>query len=154
MGLRVVVTGSSGFLGGQLAASLLAAPHMVVCGRAAPIEQLRLVDRAGPPSALAADARTAAVVVDLSSSTADLSFMDGADVVFHLAAAVSADCEGDFDLGCTAIYRPRSGCCNGDGRRRGCPFWVWHERDLEKALMGLTAPGFGAHDCERKHLAR
>jgi D-erythronate 2-dehydrogenase len=78
---------------------LLSAPDMVVCGQPAPIEQLCLVDRVALLAGLAGDTRTVAAVVDLSSPTPDLSFMEGADVVFHLAAAVSVDCERDFDLG-------------------------------------------------------
>ena len=99
MGLRVVVTGAGGFLGSRLAASLLSEPQMTICGQTALIEELRLVDRVDPPAALIPDPRTVTVVVDLSADTADLSFVDGADVIFHLAAAVSADCEADFDLG-------------------------------------------------------
>ena len=103
--MNVVITGGAGFLGARLARTLLALPALSLAG-AAPtlITRITLVDRANPPADLQADPRVAAVVGDLnellqpgpSGSTA---VPAGTDAVFHLAAAVSGECEADFDLG-------------------------------------------------------
>ncbi len=97
---NVLVTGGAGFLGSRLARYLLAAGRIDVAGRGTgPVSRLTLIDRAPVPADLAAEERVSAVRGDLAELLANRDVLTGTDVVFHLAAAVSAECEADFDLG-------------------------------------------------------
>jgi D-erythronate 2-dehydrogenase len=95
----VVITGGSGFLGSRLARALLAEGSLDVAGSGArPLSRVTLFDQAPAPADLAADARVATVAGNLSGPGLQ-DVLAGADVVFHLGAAVSGECEADFDLG-------------------------------------------------------
>ena len=102
---QVVITGGAGFLGVRLARTLLARGTLSLAG-AAPvaISRITLVDRAAPPADLLNDARVTALIGDLNAlleSKEALSPVFNAQtaIFFHLAAAVSGECEADFDLG-------------------------------------------------------
>jgi nucleoside-diphosphate-sugar epimerase len=93
--MKILITGGAGFLGTQLARALLHLGRF----RGEPIERLTLADRVAPAHPdLIDDARVAADVGDLLASAPRL-LADTPDAVFHLASAVSAECEADFDLG-------------------------------------------------------
>ena len=94
--MRIVITGGQGFLGSALAAELLARGRF----RGEPITRIVLADKLAP--ARVADAgRVETVVGELTAALPQI-FSTPVDVVFHLAAAVSAECERDFDLGMSA----------------------------------------------------
>src|SRR5215472_10083990 len=91
-------------MGSRLARTLLAAGSLDVAGAGArPLARLTLVDQAPVPADLAADDRVAGVRGELGElldpERAGPATLAGADVIFHLAAAVSWECEADFDLG-------------------------------------------------------
>jgi nucleoside-diphosphate-sugar epimerase len=101
---NVVITGGAGFLGARLARDLLAAGSLDVAGAGGrPLSRVTLLDRAPAPPDLAADPRVTVAEGDLAGllapGQAGREALAGADVVFHLAAAVSGECEADFDLG-------------------------------------------------------
>ena len=106
---KVVITGGAGFLGSRLARQLLADGTVSIGGGPArAIAQLTLVDQAPVQADLAADERVRVVSGELGTvfgtgpGGTGSGVLDGAELIFHLAAAVSAECEADFDLGMRA----------------------------------------------------
>jgi D-erythronate 2-dehydrogenase len=107
---NVVVTGGAGFLGARLARQLLSAGSLEVAGgEPRPLSRVTLIDREPAPRDLAADKRVAVLRADLvkllDTAPATRDVLARADVIFHLAAAVSAECEANFDLGMRANLR-------------------------------------------------
>lgn len=91
--MRVSILGGGGFLGQKLAARLAA--EGAVGGRA--ITGLTLFDVA-PPRAPAAGFPVHSLAGDIAALP-EAAIPDGTDLVFHLAAVVSAAAEADYDLG-------------------------------------------------------
>jgi len=120
--LSVVITGGAGFLGARLAGEILAHGELSVAGAPRlPVTRLTLLDQAVPPILLSQDARVAVWQGDLVSGLEvdAVGSLAEADLVFHLAAAVSADCERDFDLGMRANVTGSQlvlGTCRRSGR--------------------------------------
>ena len=93
--MKLLVTGGAGFLGSRLAREILA--RGTLAGRA--VERLVLADLAAPADErLRADPRVECRSGPLLSMTEALK-AEPFDGVFHLASAVSGECEADFDLG-------------------------------------------------------
>ena len=92
--VKVLITGGAGFLGTRLARTLLHRGQL----SNRPLGELVLADMAPPSPSVTSDPRVRAhtgVLIDQVKTLAEERF----DTVFHLAAAVSGECEADLDLG-------------------------------------------------------
>ena len=92
--MQLLITGGGGFVGARLARTLLARGQL----GGQTIERLVLADMAPPPADLLADGRVEARTGALLAQCEALG-REGFDGVFHLASAVSGECEADFELG-------------------------------------------------------
>lgn len=92
--MKLLITGGAGFIGARLARTLL--ERATLAGHK--LEQLVLADQVAPPADLLADARVQARTGALLAQCDSLG-SERFDGVFHLASAVSGECELDFDLG-------------------------------------------------------
>ena len=92
--MRLLITGGAGFIGARLARTLLARGQLN--GQA--ITQIILADQFPAPADLAADPRVLVKTGRLLDHCKDLAH-EAVDGVFHLASAVSGECEADFELG-------------------------------------------------------
>jgi D-erythronate 2-dehydrogenase len=92
--MKVLITGGAGFLGTRLGRTLLSRGHL----SGHPLTQLVLADLVPPAADVAGDPRVSAwtgALLDQCKTLGGEAF----DTVFHLASAVSAECEADLDLG-------------------------------------------------------
>jgi len=92
--MNLLITGGAGFVGARLARTLL--QRGTLDGRR--ITRIVLADQAAAPADLLADGRIEGRVGPLLQHAAALRD-EAFDGVFHLASAVSGECEADFDLG-------------------------------------------------------
>ena len=97
--MQIVITGGAGFIGRKLAAAIMAQDGLAIDGEHRPLQKLVLVDVV-PATGLPDDPRLEVTTADLGApGVLDAVVDDRTDVVFHLAAVVSAGAEADFDLG-------------------------------------------------------
>ncbi len=92
--MKLLVTGGAGFVGARLARTLLARGRLADQA----IERLVIADQVAPPPELASDPRVEARVGPLLAQCEAIR-AESFTGVFHLASAVSGECELDFDLG-------------------------------------------------------
>lgn len=91
--MRILVTGGAGFLGARLAREILQRGQLA--GQS--VKQLVIADLFPAPADLQADPRVQCHAGPMLEQGELLA--SGFDGVFHLASAVSGECELDFDLG-------------------------------------------------------
>lgn len=96
--MRVLITGGAGFIGRKLAAALLREGAIPLDGEPRRVERITLFD-AAPGEGLPGDPRIEAVTGDVTDAATLRWLAQDADIVWHLAAVVSAAAEADFDLG-------------------------------------------------------
>lgn len=139
--MNILITGGAGFLGARLARELLTLGSLAL-GGAAPrvIQSLTLADQFAPPADLSGDPRVRTAVGDLNTllqpGASNLVAKD-TDLVYHLAAAVSGECEANFDLGMRSNFQATSALFDACRRAGNKPVLVFAS---SLAVFGLR-PG-------------
>lgn len=96
--MRILITGGTGFLGRKLAAALLRDGRVEVDDHAHEVTAITLFD-AFPGEGVPDDPRVRVVTGDIADPGDLAPLAADADLVWHLAAIVSANAEADFDRG-------------------------------------------------------
>ena len=91
---KILITGGAGFVGSRLAMRLLAEGELY----GQKIDKLVISDQFDPPASLSSNPKVECRTSPLLSQC-EVLHEDRFDGVFHLASAVSGECEDDFDLG-------------------------------------------------------
>jgi nucleoside-diphosphate-sugar epimerase len=135
--MKIAITGAGGFLGRRLAQVLLADPKT---------ERLVLSDLATIPP-FTDDRRLFLRPGDLSDPEAAEAIVDGADVIFHLAAVVSGQAEAEFDLGMKVNLDATRILLEAARRARRCPRFVFSSSlaVFGPPLPELVADGTAVH---------
>src|SRR4029453_2683476 len=125
--MRVVITGGFGFIGTMVARELLTTGTFQ--GRE--LTELVVADRFVPrdDDAITADPRTTVVEGDLLETMSTI-FARRVDAVLHLASAVSAEAEADFDLGMTANVQSTLALLEAARHQSGEPATVVFSRSV------------------------
>jgi nucleoside-diphosphate-sugar epimerase len=92
--MKLLITGGAGFVGSRLAMRLLAEGELY----GQKIDKLVISDQFDPPTSLSSNPKVECRTSPLLSQC-EVLHEDRFDGVFHLASAVSGECEDDFDLG-------------------------------------------------------
>ena len=92
--MKLLITGGAGFIGARLARTLLQRGQL----NGQTIRRIVLADQAPAPADLVTDGRVEQRIGPLLQHCEGLR-SEAVDGVFHLASAVSGECEADFDLG-------------------------------------------------------
>ncbi|MEM9429913.1 MAG: D-erythronate dehydrogenase [Pseudomonadota bacterium] len=130
---RILITGAGGFLGQKLALRLASDGTL----RGKTIEALTLIDLAAP-SAPNTDIPVTVEALDIADGPAVAELFDpGFDVVFHLAAVVSAAAEATFDLGLRVNLMGSINLLEAARASNTCPIFVFAS---SAAVHGGTAP--------------
>jgi nucleoside-diphosphate-sugar epimerase len=96
--MQVLITGGGGFIGRKLAAALLRTGAVTLDDVPQPLERLTLFDSVADVD-VPRGPRVELVTGDITDRSAVERAAAEADLVWHLAAVVSAGAEADFDLG-------------------------------------------------------
>jgi nucleoside-diphosphate-sugar epimerase len=96
----ILITGANGFIGRLLAARLTIGTQVIIGGETRTVGSRILVDRFIPEEAADDPEWVRGDLGALITERPDI--FTGADVVLHLASAVSGECEADLDLGLNA----------------------------------------------------
>jgi D-erythronate 2-dehydrogenase len=138
--MHILITGGSGFLGARLARTLLAKNSLNLAGESATaITNITLTDQAAPPDDLKTDPRVRFVGGDLNELLNKKQPLKAdTSLVFHLAAAVSGECEADFDLGMRSNFEATRALLEACRNLKAKPVFVFAS---SLAVFG-NPPGF------------
>jgi D-erythronate 2-dehydrogenase len=138
--MHVIITGGSGFLGARLARSLLSKGSLALAGESATaITTLTLTDQIAPPDDLKNDPRVRFVGGDLNDLLLKKQLLTtDTALIFHLAAAVSGECEADFDLGMRSNFEATRALLEGCRALKTKPVFIFAS---SLAVFG-NPPGF------------
>ena len=97
--MHIVITGGAGFLGRQLAKTLLDKTSLAATSDAPEVQKLTLFDVVSPQN-IPSDSRVEIVTGDIREPQVLASLVTpDVDLIFHLAAVVSGEAEANFELG-------------------------------------------------------
>lgn len=122
--MNILVTGAAGFLGRRLIEALLQRGTLTDRhGQLQPIKRITAFDR--EPVQGLDDPRVQVKEGDISDKQVLAKLIDAdTDGIFHLAAVVSSQAEGDFELGMRVNFSATQGLLERARQLGSCPKWV------------------------------